>query len=77
MLKPASISVCGSPTGSLTAHHQELFHRNPVFSGVSLPECSGRVPLEQQFPKIPNTSLVLVQVRFEEVTQVCRHVSLC
>lgn len=62
----------GSLTGSLTTHHQELFHRNPVFSGVSLPEYSGRVLLEQRFPKIPNTTLALVRVRFGEVF--CCHV---
>uniref|UniRef100_A0A8C9ZXI5 Cyclin-dependent kinase-like 2 n=1 Tax=Sander lucioperca TaxID=283035 RepID=A0A8C9ZXI5_SANLU len=33
--------------GDLTAHHQELFYRNPVFSGVRLPENSVRVRLEQ------------------------------
>lgn len=52
----------GSLTGNLTAHHQELFHRNPVFSGVSLPECSGRVPLEQRFSTIPLDALGLAQV---------------
>ncbi|KAM8898178.1 uncharacterized protein AB9W97_009219 isoform 2-T2 [Spinachia spinachia] len=35
--------------GNLTAHHQELFLRNPVFSGVRLPEHSARVQLEQRF----------------------------
>ncbi|KAK9525057.1 hypothetical protein VZT92_017400 [Zoarces viviparus] len=38
--------------GNLTAHHQELFCRNPVFSGVTLPEYSARVRLEQRFPTI-------------------------
>ncbi|XP_034532002.1 LOW QUALITY PROTEIN: serine/threonine-protein kinase MAK-like [Notolabrus celidotus] len=43
--------------GNLTAHHQELFYRNPVFSGVRLPQCSGRVPLEQRFLTIPTNAL--------------------
>ncbi|XP_035531361.1 serine/threonine-protein kinase BUR1-like [Morone saxatilis] len=47
--------------GNLTAHHQELFYRNPVFSGVRLPECSGRVPLDQRFPTITTTALNLAQ----------------
>ncbi|XP_070711270.1 cyclin-dependent kinase-like 4 [Pempheris klunzingeri] len=47
--------------GNLTAHHQELFYRNPVFSGVRLPECSGRVPMEQRFPTISPTVLDLAQ----------------
>ncbi|XP_029310433.1 cyclin-dependent kinase-like 5 [Cottoperca gobio] len=47
--------------GNLTTHHQELFYRNPVFSGVRLPEYSGRVPLEQRFPIITPTALDLAQ----------------
>uniref|UniRef100_A0A3Q0RIN6 Cyclin-dependent kinase-like 2 n=1 Tax=Amphilophus citrinellus TaxID=61819 RepID=A0A3Q0RIN6_AMPCI len=47
--------------GNLTAHHQELFYRNPVFSGVRLPECSGRVALQQRFPTITPTALDLAQ----------------
>ncbi|KAK5848124.1 hypothetical protein PBY51_005768 [Eleginops maclovinus] len=47
--------------GNLTAHHQELFYRNPGFSGVRLPEYSGRVPLDQRFPIIPPTALDLAQ----------------
>ncbi|XP_014867176.1 PREDICTED: cyclin-dependent kinase-like 5 isoform X1 [Poecilia mexicana] len=47
--------------GNLTAHHQELFYRNPVFSGVKLPECSKIVPLQQRFPKVPPNALDLAQ----------------
>ncbi|XP_071315611.1 cyclin-dependent kinase-like 4 isoform X3 [Trachinotus anak] len=47
--------------GNLTAHHQELFYRNPVFSGVRLPECFGQVPLQQRFPTITSTALDLAQ----------------
>ncbi|XP_049424482.1 probable serine/threonine-protein kinase nek3 isoform X2 [Epinephelus fuscoguttatus] len=47
--------------GNLTAHHQEMFYRNPVFSGVRLPECSGKVPLEQRFPTITPSALDLAQ----------------
>ncbi|XP_043954588.1 cyclin-dependent kinase-like 5 [Gambusia affinis] len=47
--------------GNLTAHHQELFYRNPVFSGVKLLECSKIVPLQQRFPKVPPTALDLAQ----------------
>ncbi|KAE8279447.1 Cyclin-dependent kinase-like 2 [Larimichthys crocea] len=47
--------------GNLTAHHQELFYRNPVFSGVRLPECSSRVPLEQRLNTVTTTALDLAQ----------------
>uniref|UniRef100_A0A8C6K8Z4 Cyclin-dependent kinase-like 2 n=1 Tax=Nothobranchius furzeri TaxID=105023 RepID=A0A8C6K8Z4_NOTFU len=32
--------------GNLVTHHQELFYRNPIFSGVKLPESSSTVPLQ-------------------------------
>ncbi|XP_037615000.1 cyclin-dependent kinase-like 5 [Sebastes umbrosus] len=47
--------------GNLTAQHQELFYRNPVFSGVRLHDYSGRVRLEQRFPTITPTALDLAQ----------------
>ncbi|XP_061921807.1 cyclin-dependent kinase-like 2 isoform X2 [Entelurus aequoreus] len=45
----------------LTAHHQELFHKNPTFSGVSLPEHFSRMPLEQHFPLVSSKALNLAQ----------------
>ncbi|XP_041634882.1 serine/threonine-protein kinase MAK-like [Cheilinus undulatus] len=47
--------------GNLTAHHQELFYRNPVFSGVRLPQCSSRIPLEQRFPSVATNALDVAQ----------------
>ncbi|KAF7657181.1 hypothetical protein LDENG_00030630 [Lucifuga dentata] len=47
--------------GNLTAHHQQLFHRNPVFAGVRLPECSIRDTLEQRYPTITHGALDLTQ----------------
>ncbi|XP_050923097.1 cyclin-dependent kinase-like 1 [Lates calcarifer] len=47
--------------GNLTTHHQELFYRNPVFSGVKLPECHSQIPLQQRFPTITSTALDLAQ----------------
>ncbi|XP_056299314.1 cyclin-dependent kinase-like 2 isoform X1 [Pseudoliparis swirei] len=47
--------------GNLTARHQELFYRNPVFSGVRMPEHSCRVRLEQRFPAIAPVALDLAQ----------------
>ncbi|KAJ8383040.1 hypothetical protein SKAU_G00038180 [Synaphobranchus kaupii] len=42
--------------GNLTPRHQELFYKNPVFTGVSLPEIREKEPLEKRFPKV--TSVV-------------------
>ncbi|XP_005949749.1 cyclin-dependent kinase-like 2 isoform X3 [Haplochromis burtoni] len=47
--------------GNLKTHHQELFYRNPVFSGVTLPESSDRLTLQQRFPTITPISLDLAQ----------------
>ncbi|XP_035280754.1 cyclin-dependent kinase-like 2 [Anguilla anguilla] len=38
--------------GNLTPRHQELFYKNPVFAGVSLPEVPEKEPLEKRFPKL-------------------------
>ncbi|KAJ8008538.1 hypothetical protein DPEC_G00105920 [Dallia pectoralis] len=42
--------------GNLTPRHKEFFYKNPVFSGVSLPEVSEREPLEYRYPKISATT---------------------
>ncbi|XP_076023771.1 uncharacterized protein LOC143013931 [Genypterus blacodes] len=47
--------------GKLMEHHQQLFYRNPVFSGVRLPECSVSVPLQQRYPTVTHTALHLTQ----------------
>ncbi|XP_056156785.1 cyclin-dependent kinase-like 2 [Lampris incognitus] len=47
--------------GNLTVHHQELFYRNPVFSGVRLPECCDTQPLEQRYPGLSTYSVDLAQ----------------
>ncbi|XP_054609051.1 cyclin-dependent kinase-like 2 [Dunckerocampus dactyliophorus] len=47
--------------GNLTAHHQELFHKNPTFSGIRLPEHSSRIPLEQHFLLVSPDALDLAQ----------------
>nr|XP_057923931.1 cyclin-dependent kinase-like 2 isoform X2 [Doryrhamphus excisus] len=47
--------------GNLTAHHKELFHKNPAFSGIRLPEHCSRIPLEQHFPLVSPDALDLAQ----------------
>ncbi|XP_053716241.1 cyclin-dependent kinase-like 5 isoform X1 [Synchiropus splendidus] len=47
--------------GNLAAHHQTLFYRNPVFSGVKLPESFSKVPLEHRYPAISPMVLELAQ----------------
>ncbi|KAF7229732.1 cyclin-dependent kinase-like 2 isoform X1 [Nothobranchius furzeri] len=47
--------------GNLVTHHQELFYRNPIFSGVKLPESSSTVPLQQRFPSITQNALDVAQ----------------
>ncbi|XP_039606077.1 cyclin-dependent kinase-like 2 [Polypterus senegalus] len=47
--------------GNLTPRHQELFHRNPVFAGVRLPEIQQVEPLEKTFPKLHSITLSLVK----------------
>ncbi|XP_029027187.1 cyclin-dependent kinase-like 3 isoform X2 [Betta splendens] len=47
--------------GSLTAHHQHVFLRNPVFSGVRLPQCCVGAPLQDRCPAITPSALDLAQ----------------
>nr|XP_046175562.1 cyclin-dependent kinase-like 4 isoform X2 [Oncorhynchus gorbuscha] len=47
--------------GNLTPPHQELFYKNPVFSGVSLPEVTETEPLQQRYPKLSTTATDLTQ----------------
>ncbi|XP_018107848.1 cyclin-dependent kinase-like 2 [Xenopus laevis] len=37
--------------GNLTPRHQELFYRNPMFAGVSLPDMKEAESLERRYPK--------------------------
>uniref|UniRef100_A0A8C5MX70 Cyclin-dependent kinase-like 2 n=1 Tax=Leptobrachium leishanense TaxID=445787 RepID=A0A8C5MX70_9ANUR len=38
--------------GNLTPRLQELFHKNPLFAGVTLPEIKQGEPLERRYPKL-------------------------
>ncbi|XP_061565973.1 cyclin-dependent kinase-like 2 [Cololabis saira] len=62
--------------GNLTTHHQELFYRNPGFSGVKLPECSGTVPLQQRFPAVPPAALDLAKENTTKATSRMRRKKL-
>ncbi|XP_030630810.1 cyclin-dependent kinase-like 2 [Chanos chanos] len=48
--------------GNLTPQHQELFYKNPVFTGVSLPEPTEREPLEKRFPKLSSCETDLTKM---------------
>ncbi|XP_029610489.1 cyclin-dependent kinase-like 2 isoform X3 [Salmo trutta] len=48
--------------GNLTPRHQELFYKNPVFSGVRLPEVTETEPLQQRYPKLSTTTTDLTQM---------------
>ncbi|XP_048034779.1 cyclin-dependent kinase-like 2 isoform X1 [Megalobrama amblycephala] len=47
--------------GHLTPRHREVFYRNPVFMGASLPDPAGRNPLESRSPKLSGCTLDLAQ----------------
>ncbi|XP_053559283.1 cyclin-dependent kinase-like 2 [Bombina bombina] len=38
--------------GNLTPRHQEMFYRNPLFAGVTLPDIKEVEPLERRYPKL-------------------------
>ncbi|KAL6484065.1 hypothetical protein MHYP_G00089380 [Metynnis hypsauchen] len=47
--------------GSLTPRQQDVFYRNPLFSGVRLPEPTEREPLHSRFPQLTGTTADLTQ----------------
>ncbi|CAL8326035.1 unnamed protein product [Lota lota] len=48
--------------GCSTERQQQMFYRNPAFSGLQFPQCALREPLESRDPKITHTVLQLVQL---------------
>ncbi|KAM5193699.1 cyclin-dependent kinase-like 2 [Mantella aurantiaca] len=47
--------------GNLTPRLQDLFYKNPLFSGVTLPEIKEVEPLERRYPKLPSLILDLAK----------------
>ncbi|KAG8454235.1 hypothetical protein GDO86_000757 [Hymenochirus boettgeri] len=45
--------------GNLTPRHQELFHRNPMFAGFSLPDMKEAESLERRYPKLSSVIIDL------------------
>ncbi|XP_074647317.1 uncharacterized protein LOC141903184 isoform X2 [Tubulanus polymorphus] len=43
--------------GNLSSRHREIFHKNPLFVGMRLPEVKETVPLEKKFPRISPLSI--------------------
>ncbi|NXX44095.1 CDKL2 protein, partial [Tricholaema leucomelas] len=47
--------------GSLIPRHQELFYKNPLFSGMRLPEVKEAESLDKRYPKLPAAVLDLAK----------------
>ncbi|XP_006142999.1 cyclin-dependent kinase-like 2 [Tupaia chinensis] len=47
--------------GNLIPRHQELFYKNPVFAGVTLPEIKEMEPLEKRYPKLSEVVIDLAK----------------
>uniref|UniRef100_H2ZSK2 Cyclin-dependent kinase-like 2 n=1 Tax=Latimeria chalumnae TaxID=7897 RepID=H2ZSK2_LATCH len=47
--------------GNLTPRHEELYYKNPLFSGVRLPDIREVEPLERRFPKLSPLMLDLIK----------------
>lgn len=48
--------------GNLTQHHQEIFHKNPLFTGMKLPSVKKCESFERKFPKISRDLMDLIVV---------------
>ncbi|NXP74370.1 CDKL2 protein, partial [Ramphastos sulfuratus] len=47
--------------GNLIPRHQELFYKNPLFSGMRLPEVREAESLDKRYPKLPSAVLDLAK----------------
>ncbi|XP_003469422.1 cyclin-dependent kinase-like 2 isoform X2 [Cavia porcellus] len=47
--------------GNLIPRHQELFYKNPAFTGVRLPEIQETEPLERRYPKLSEVVMDLAK----------------
>ncbi|CAM9677562.1 unnamed protein product [Lampetra planeri] len=47
--------------GNLMPRHRELFYKNPVFTGLKVPEVHAVEPLEKRLPRLPPLLLDLIQ----------------
>ncbi|KAL0150074.1 hypothetical protein M9458_054733, partial [Cirrhinus mrigala] len=73
-LSRAKAVLAGLTPGHLTPRHREVFYRNPVFMGVSLPEPAERNPLESRSLKLSGLALDLAQVSAVFNTSECESV---
>ncbi|XP_059891733.1 cyclin-dependent kinase-like 3 isoform X2 [Gadus macrocephalus] len=48
--------------GCSTERQQQMFYRNPAFSGLRFPHCAAREPLDSRDPKIKHAVLQLLQL---------------
>ncbi|XP_030194968.1 cyclin-dependent kinase-like 2 [Gadus morhua] len=48
--------------GCSTERQQQMFYRNPAFSGLRFPRCAAREPLDSRDPKIKHAVLQLLQL---------------
>ena len=50
-------------SGPLTPRFTEIFYKNPLYVGVSLPEIDHVEPLEQRYPQLDRHALAFIKVR--------------
>ena len=54
-------SDCYFP-GNLTNRHREIFHRNPLFVGMKLPEVKEVEPIEKRFHRVSSAAMDILKV---------------
>lgn len=51
-------------TGNLTNRHREIFHRNPLFVGMKLPEVKEVEPIEKRFHRVSSAAMDILKVSY-------------
>lgn len=49
-------------SGNLTNRHREIFHRNPLFVGMKLPEVKEVEPIEKRFHRVSSAAMDILKV---------------
>ena len=68
--------VCDLP-GNLCPRHRDIFHRNPLFAGMRLPDVRQVEPLSRRFIKYSREVINIMQVTNHPPCRVCFNVDCC
>lgn len=52
-------------SGNLPSRHKEVFHRNPLFVGMRLPEVKEVAPFGKKYPRVSEEAVDVMKVKMK------------